>query len=493
MPYCQVTPCLERGTIVLYTRLCVPEVCDKAAYDASQHTFVLHSIDCRQIRVFRPTVHLRRSESGIPRESGFYAAFVSLVEVEGGSTGILSAAADAIYSCNEGIDVGGQNIPVSQGDASETSVKPHTKESVGNSHDRLETSTCGCSFVGEGVLDTDSKLAAVFGEDSSAAVSPCCSTVALSESLQNDPLTIGFRGLDIARYCLETISAHRVDGASFLLTWRIRIYTRNLRSTALSLAAIQGSNISCSVSRCDSFVLRCKRCCHVIERVANATLVPLPSDFYTSTTGSTFCEECEPHLVNNFPALARADGIIYQGEDVIILYRPGIPATEDGSIICISCRYSLGNFSDCSRQFVRYRKSCVSGSCGELSGDLFWRYSPAIEAIESLQYDKRARVTVGPVDPSELNDSVPVKSELSADSCWIEIIKVVPQPDTFIISNKGVFEASRIVWRRMKHMNTTLHVKLPRGHFERLLGVLQYFSQEADPLTGYTPSILLAI
>ncbi|GIX64759.1 aspartate aminotransferase family protein [Babesia caballi] len=500
MPYCQLTPGQERGSVVLYTPICGPGWCVRASYDRRSGLVTFYGEKNSQRLVFRPSVHLKASEAGIPRQTVTYSVELALQLVDTCDEFFRDTSNEGVPPSTQSSYRGVHTVAEEEGVLSgipavsekhavsrcSLSVKDHltsAERGSTSSTDYCATTPWHVGPLGK-IVEDKCKLE--------------CPISGHSETSCTQSFTVPLRDFHISRHGLETLSARRSDDGRPVLAWRIRIETKRFLSLDLRLAALRESETNTAIANHRLLSIRCKRCRHEIERVEEATLVPLPTEFFSSATGSTFCEECEPQLAVKSPALAHAGHLVYHGEDCVTLFRPLVGATDAGDVLCGHCACKLGRFVDCKRQFVSYRKSSISAFIDDSPDDIFWRHTPEREAIEYLQYDKRVKLYIvgdealscgGPVAEGSLFS----ESRPASHCTGIELIKVTSAPDAFVAVNDTVLEASRVLWRRVTLPANAQQLNWSTGPFEHLAHILVYFAQEADPTTGYTPSLLVAL
>ncbi|KAK1442355.1 hypothetical protein BgAZ_403850 [Babesia gibsoni] len=463
MPYCLVTPCLERGSIAVKTHIDVITAGSRAVYSRERNILSIYGSSGSRSHVLSPAVHLTRESTEIPHEAGHYLVTLTLEHVLQEDFG----TAEVTSEDNASIE---KNIRVYES-------LSHGSNAIANI-DILSN----VSATGESELNT--RFAGDFDQIVSFVLSDGGPSRQGTRLFSTEPFVVGFPGLNITQHSVESIS---LDDSNVTLTWRIGIRIKALRQIDLKLAALGNSSVGECISKCNTLVLRCRRCDQIVEQINNAVVVPLPSEFYTTTIGSTFCEECEPHLTLSSPTLAESHSLVYEGEEVVTLYKPDRVNESGRTVGCESCSTPLGTFSDCSHKFVSYRKCCVAGLRDDTTRDIYWRHSPEIQSIESLQYAKGIKILVAADGLSGL------LSHPQKYLPCIEIIKVTSSPDTLVIAKGTVFEASRILWRWATCTDKAVPENLPEEHVKHLIRIIKYFSQEPDPVAGYTPSLLVAV
>lgn len=468
MPYCQLAPSLERGTVVLRTTLELPEEGCKLRYDRTTRVLLIYRSKGDLARAIRPTVQLSRRKE-------FPAGTAN-------HTITLRCYDDKLVSFKD-FHSQNQDKPLLD--------KQGNRGCISHAKNKPEVSIINPGYRCDEFSGYKSKLNCVFIEDGFLVLPTIVPAPEGTLACEYQVEILGPEGLNIAQYFLESIIPEG-NTASLRLIWRIGITTKNLKDLDLKLAVLRGSQPRTKVSKYAFLALRCKNCDAIIEEVTDAVLVPLPSEFYTKATGSNFCEECEAQVPVYTPSLIRSPKIIYEADDVISVYKTDIKVEQDRYISCTSCLVTLGNLCDSSHNFVTYRKNTIAVLCDGSFDDIFWRHSREIEAIESLQYDRKAKVIVASGQSQSIAPIPPEEKSRVQSSC-IEIIKVTAAPDTFVLVGENVFQAFRILWRQNTNKEAKSSTTLSEKHFEHLLQVLLYFSEEYDPTSGYTPSLLVAI
>ncbi|ORM41289.1 uncharacterized protein BXIN_0837 [Babesia sp. Xinjiang] len=496
MPYCQLTPRLDRCSVVLKTPLCFPYKFTRFSYE--KRSGLVNLFDSRGLHKFQPRVLLHKCDSGIPSKEVAYSAELILTEVCSGNSSQNDTISVLHSTDNFPQIVDTHSESVEQGVTTEGST-PFLAEFLGKSCvSSRDTSSSNLLFSRSASEKTKHGLLpsfCVLFEESFSKKVPC-PILGHSDVPCVQQFTVALRTFRVSQHCLEDISANCTSDGVLSLTWRIRLIAEGFTNLDLGLAILCESEQKVPLSQHRLLSLRCKRCRHVLVDVEGATVVPLPTEFFTSTKGSTFCEECEHQLSAKIPELARANNVIYQDAESVILFRPHSTTSSDHTLCCDHCGHKVGNFTDETFQFASYRKSCISGFYDN-TDDIFWRHTPFREAIESLQYDKRTKlhIVVASDFSSSLSDRVDENpnAEHCGPSACLEIIKVTTRPDTFVSTRETIFEASQVLWRFVSDIDITSEIKWEQESFEQLVSLLDYFSRSPDTTTGYTPSLLVAI
>ncbi|GBE62491.1 Thiamine pyrophosphate-dependent possible carboligase or decarboxylase, putative [Babesia ovata] len=496
MPYFQLTPHQKRGCVVLDTPLCGYRRHEDITYDRKNGRLLIEVGNGSQILQFIPNVRLRKLDAEIPCKTTTYVVELSLEHQSYG-------CGNTSDGCNQtSAVVKSSNVHLPGVKQADTSDKQHTILPDTSVSSRIsDHSGCiissGDSFCGLKDDCRPSTWVANFLGGTFECKSFTCPIVGHSEGPYEQSFTVSIRDLHISRHYLQDISVQTRDGL-YTLIWSIVVYTPNIPYLDLRIATLRETACDFDIIKHRRLVVRCKRCQHILESVEDATILPLPTEFFSSVTGSTFCEECEPQLSSRVPSLVKVGHIIYQGEEVITLYRPSAHAIKEVVALCAQCGYRVGAYSDCDHQFVSYSKRSISAFVDDKPEDIFWRHTPEREAVETLQYHSGVKLFIfGAVEvPEQLSvgsTGPGVEEEHTAGNCCIELIKVTSQPDAFVATSDTVIEASRVLWRLVEVPEGVSLVRWSSELYDHLLDVLRYFSQSTDPATGFTPSLLVGI
>ncbi|EDO05784.1 uncharacterized protein BBOV_IV001870 [Babesia bovis T2Bo] len=523
MPYCIITPSLKRSSVALTTLLCCSDRVSDIRFNRIDQTITFNDTLKGGINTFKVTVSLSRVVTDISVESSSYSVGLTLervastqLSVSDDSKNKESTIIDASTSLehvsgpvnllgNSSIiasTTGSTSVPchfknnseylrsVSGGycGLSDIAIQRDTKSLGGRSictNSSTVSNTLVTLEVKDTIPDTSGRSLSLLNNSNSLG-NIICPTADHYFTCLLDHIVIPVRDFVILSPYLYSVSAHIGREGVILLSFNLRVRLGNVSLFDLGLASLYKSGSQLRVSTHSSLSVHCKGCGRFVHKVADAKLVPLPTDIFNSSSDATFCEECELDIPSDTISLCHSPSIVYHSEEFVTLFIP--PASDPLPVRCNTCDLQLGHYRVGKLEYVDFYKSHISLYSGDSDKDIFWRHSPLSDFIESLQYNSQSRLYI----TSEGNDKTLFTGcELEVPLVCLEIIKICSTPDTFVTSAFGILKASRILWRFVREFGNPL-IKCNPVTFELLHERLLYFSQELDPNSGYRPSLLVS-
>lgn len=261
-----------------------------------------------------------------------------------------------------------------------------------------------------------------------------------------------------------------------VLSWRLGIeFDKSLTYVDLKLSTLSIDAEVALLNDNKKVTLLCKNCKGLISILADFRALATPSDFFTESIGSAYCEECQDDLPCNKVCMPNRKELVYVGYDSITFYKTDDIKTVEDKSCCKHCNKELGKLDPKVEGCISLPKNNVIGISDNY--DVFWRYSKGIEFIERLQLNTNLKISLHDID-----------NEGKA----VQIIKASRIPDTFIFIDNNPVVTLRVLWKTLNRAPED-SIQVVSDIYHHIFTILSLFSQSKTKETDLIPSLLPAL